>query len=233
MKYFFLLAASFAAQLSFAQYRIDSSLRERYWTLFERLPELIRNGKDTSVKKGLGILVELAADTLNKKDRRQDDVSVKIHSVDPGRDGQEGSGSTGEYGWIGDSTPLWLDCRCGFRGDTLEVVNGLYLFSGFSFTTRLANGRATAFYSGQEPGGRPFKTKLSGKRVDSFTVPATVSGLVLDRRPRRGMSEIYGAMSLTSEAYYSYSDASDFRYGYIHQRMHIRFYFHCRPAPPR
>lgn len=221
MKYIFLFAATLTAHLAVAQYGVDGSLKERYWTLFGRLPELIRNGKDTTTKKRLGILVELAADTLNKNDRRRGDVSVKI-------DAQEPDGAANEYGWISDSTPVWLDCSCGFRGDTFEVVTGLYLFSGFAFTTRVANGHAAASFTAREPEGKPFKTALSGKRVNSFVVPARVSNLVLDRRPQKGMEEIYGSVSLASADYYTYLDVFDFRHGYIHQRMRVRLYFHCR-----
>jgi hypothetical protein len=120
-----------------------------------------------------------------------------------------------------------LNCGCKFKGDTLQIVAGISLFSGFAVITNLTNENAKALYSEHESEGKVFRTKLSNKKVGEFTIPATINSLGMDRKPIRATSEIYGKLAVTTNGYYSYMNAWDFKHEYIHKRMRLQLYFRC------
>jgi hypothetical protein len=228
MKQSLLFIFIFLCQFSFGQYKVDTTLKSEYWRMFERLPEKIKEDKDAHFKSGLGILVSIKTDTLNKNDHEPIDTSLKIFSINQETGEQEPLTTTpSEQETINAENPEWLSCSCRFKGDTLEIVTGISLFSGFAVITKLTKDKAIALYSEHESEGKVFRTKLTNKKVSEFTVPATINSLTIDRRPKKGLSDIYGKMAVTTNGYYSYINAWGFKHDYIYKRMQLQFYFHC------
>jgi hypothetical protein len=84
-----------------------------------------------------------------------------------------------------------------------------------------------ALYTEHESEGKVFRTKLTTKKVSEFTIPATINSLTIDRRPTKGLKEIYGKMAVTTNGYYTYVNAWGFKHDYIYKRMRLQFYFRC------
>jgi hypothetical protein len=78
------------------------------------------------------------------------------------------------------------------------------LFSGFEIITNLFKDKATVIYSEYETEGKVFKTKLTNKKVSEFTIPATFSSLIIDSKPQKKLTEIYGKIAIITNGYYSY-----------------------------
>jgi hypothetical protein len=223
-----LIISIFFCELSFGQYKVDTTLKAEYWLMFERLPEKVKKDKDTEFKSGLGILIGIKTDTLNKKDLGPVDTSLKIFSINQETGEQEPlATNTSEEETINVEHPQWLSCGCRFKGDTLEIYSGITLFSGFAVITKLTGERAIALYTEHESEGKVFRTKLTNKKVSEFTIPATINSLTIDRRPSKGLKEIYGKMAVTTNGYYTYVNAWGFKHDYIYKRMQLQFYFHC------
>ena len=121
---------------------------------------------------------------------------------------------------------MWLSCNCRFKGDTLEIISGISIFSGFDVTTSLFKDKAKARYTEYES-EKVFKTSLESGKVSEFSIPATINNLALDRQPKKGIPEIYGKMTATSNGYFSYLHAGSFKNGYLHKRLKLQYYFRC------
>ena len=225
MKHLLFLLFLFSFELSFSQLKVDTAVRTEYWKLFNRLPEDIKNDK-TEFKNGLGILISMRTDTLNKKDHEPVDTSLKIFSV-TGENGEPLNISPTEEETINSAEPQWLGCGCRYKGDTLEIAVGLGVFSSFEITTRLMKGKAVVQYSEYESEGKVFKTKLTKQNVSQFTIPATITYFFIDSKPRKELSEIYGKIGVITRGFYSYVNAWDFKHGYIYKQMRYEYYFRC------
>jgi hypothetical protein len=216
------------SQLVLGQYKVDTTLKTEYWTLFEKLSEEVKKEKDTQFRNGLGILTRIKTDTLNINELQPLDTSLKIFSIDQETGEREYlATSRSEQENINEIQPMFLGCDCSFKGDTLEIVAGISLFSGFAVITSLNNDKAKALYSEHESEGKVFRTKLTNKKVSEFTIPATINSLKIDRKPKQGIGEIYGKMEVTTNGFYTYINAWDFKHGYMYKRMQLRFYFRC------
>ena len=226
MKLFFFILILFFSQASFGQFTIDTSLHAEYWNVFERLPEKYKKEKNTHFKKGLGLLTSIKADTLNKNEflgnhpLEKDPNAVETVKNDPKVFSQSEKESISEV------QPMWLSCNCRFKGDTLEIVSGISIFSGFDITTSLIKDKARARYTEYES-ENVFKVTLTSEKVSEFSIPATINNLVLDRIPKKGIPEIYGKMTATSNGFFSYLNAGNFKNGYMHKRLRVEYYFRC------
>ena len=228
MRQFLFIIFLFFYQASFSQYTIDTSLHTQYWTVFERLPEIVKKERGKHFKNGLGLLVGIKTDTINKNEfvemtdhpEKNQHTSNEINS----KDGKVFS--QGQKDYVSEVSPMWISCNCKFKGDTLEIVDGISVFSGFDVTTNLFKDKAKAFYAEYES-ENVFKTNLANEKVSEFLIPATINNLILDRQPKKGTKEIYGKMVVTSNGYYSYLNASDFKNGYLHKRLRLQYYFRC------
>ncbi|WP_121357763.1 hypothetical protein [Flavisolibacter nicotianae] len=234
MKQSLLLIFVFLFQSSFGQYKVDTALRGEYRRMFERLPEKVKEVEKSQFENGLGILFNIKTDTLNKADHEPVNTSLKIFSIDEKTGEKEPMiAAPGEEETITEAQPTWLGCGCRLKGDTFEVASGVSLFSGFAVITSLHKDKAKAVYSEFETEGKAFRTKLSNKRVSEFTVPATINSLTIDRKPEKGINEIYGKIAVVSNGYYSYLNAWGFKHDYIYKRKHLEFYFHCNATKQR
>jgi hypothetical protein len=101
------------------------------------------------------------------------------------------------------------------------------LFSGFVFTTKLLNNKTFAFYSEYARREKIFRTKLVSKKVSEFTIPSTINDIVIDRSPVKGIREVIGKISVTSNGFYSYANAWDFKNEYIYKKIKVDFLFRC------
>ncbi len=81
MKLVLLTISCFLFSVTFAQYKIDSSIKTSYIELFQKLPDQIKADKDTEFKNGLGILISIETDTLNKNELQPVDTSLKIFNI--------------------------------------------------------------------------------------------------------------------------------------------------------
>jgi hypothetical protein len=234
MKQSLLFIFIFFYRFSFGQYNADTTLKAEYWRIFERLPEKVKKDKDTEFKSGLGILIGIKTDTLNKKDLEPIDTSLKIFNINQ-ETGEEEPLTTNpsEEETINAEHPQWLSCGCRFKGDTLEIYSGISLFSGFAVITKMTGSRAAALYTEHESEGKVFRTKLTNKKVSEFIIPATINSLTIDRRPDKGLKEIYGKIAVTTNGYYTYVNAWGFKHDYIYKRMRLQFYFRCDTAKQR
>lgn len=220
-------------KFSFGQYKIDPDLKAQYREQFKRLPEEVKNDSDTDFKDNLGILFDVEIDTLNKNDFEPIDTSLKLFSINP-ETGEEEPLATNrnDEETVSMEHPLWLNCECKFKGDILEIHSGIGSFSGFAVNIRLAGDRASAFYTEYESSGKVFRMTLTDKKVSDFISPATIHDLTIDRKPTKGLKEIYGRISVASNSYYVYVNAWNFKHGYIHQRVRLQFYFRCHIPEP-
>jgi hypothetical protein len=234
MKQSLLFIFIFFCKFSFGQYNVDTAIKAEYQRMFEKLSEEIKKDKDTHFKNGLGILFGIKTDTLNKQDHEPVDTSLKIFSINQEMGEQEALiTNPSEEETISVERPEWLSCGCRFKGDTLEIVSGVSLFSGFAVITRLTGNKAAALYTEHESEGKVFRTKLTNKKVSEFTIPATINSLSIDTKPIKGVKELYGKMSVTSSGYYTYLNAWGFKHDYIYKRMRLQFYFHCNVTKQR
>ena len=226
MKAILFFSALFFCQVALGQYTIDTSLRSQYQVVFEQLPEVVKKEREKHFKTGLGLLTRIKTDTLNKKEysgnenpEKDPAASQQTNKTDPKVFSQ------GEKESVSSANPMWLSCICRFKGDTLEIVSGISIFSGFDVTTSLFKDKAKAVYTEYES-ENVFKTNLSDDKVNEFSIPAIINNLVLDRQPKKGIEEIYGIMSITSNGYYRF-DAMNFKNGYLHKRLKLHYYFRC------
>ena len=234
MKQLLLLNFIFLFQSSYGQYKVDTNLRSEYRKMFDRLPEKVKEVENSQFKTGLGILIDIKTDTLNKTDLEPVDTSLKIFSIDEKTGEKEPmTTSPSEEETITAAQPMWLGCGCIFKGDTLEIASGVSLFSGFAVMTSLYKGKAKALYSEIETEGKAFRTKLTNKRVSEFTIPATICSLTIDKKPEKGINEIYGKMAIVTTGYYCYINAWGFKHDYIYKRKRLEFYFHCSATKQR
>ena len=227
MRQFLFIILLFFCQVSFGQFTIDTSLQTQYWTVFERLPEIVKKEKEKHFKNGLGLLIGLKTDTINKNEYSGMDNPDKNQNTNPEtstKDPKVFSQSQKEY--VSEFQPMWISCICKFKGDTLEIINGLSVFSGFDVTSSLFKDKANASYTEYES-ENVFKTNLANEKVSEFSIPATINNLILDRQPKKGTKEIYGKMQVTSNGYYSYLNAKDFKNGYVHKRLRLQYFFRC------
>jgi hypothetical protein len=224
MRQFLFIILLFFYQVTLGQYTIDTSLHTQYWTVFERFPDIVKKEKEKHFKNGLGILTGIKTDTINKNEYSGMDHPDKIQ---PGTNTNQGKVfSQNQKESVSEFQPMWISCICKFKGDTLEIIDGLSVFSGFDVTTSLFKDKAKAFYTEYES-ENVFKTNLANEKVSEFSIPATINNLILDRQPKKGAKEIYGKMIVTSNGYYSYLNAGDFKNGYVHKRLRLQYYFRC------
>jgi len=230
MKHLLLLLFCFLFKYSFAQVVIDKSVKEEYLRLFERLPGEIQKDTFNYFTNGISILFNLRSDTLNKKHIAAIDTSrsVKIININPetGKDEPE-STPPNEEDWVNKDQPFWLSCDCDIKNDTLRILSGVTLLSGFSITTTIYREKAKAIYFEFENESKTLKKRLTDKMENDITIPATINYLVISQKPIEGMGELIGKIGVTTNGYYSYSNAWGFKYGYIHKRMRIEYYFRC------
>jgi hypothetical protein len=225
MKSVFFIPALFFYLDCQGQFTIDTSLPDQYRVVFERLPDVVKKEKGKHYSKGLGLLTELKTDTLNKNELVSTEHPRKMPATPPHKT-DPAAFPHGEKKLNSDEQPMWISCICRFKGDTLEIVNGITVFSGFDITTRLYKDKASAGYTEYE--SEPvFKTNLEQNKVSEFSIPATINNLALDRQPKKGIPEIYGKMTVTSNAYYSFLNAQNFKQGYLHKRLKLQYYFRC------
>ena len=83
MKLFLLIACFLLCQSSFAQYKVDTSVRAEYMYLFKKLNKESKIEKNRQFRNGLGILIGSKTDTLNKNDFETLDTSFKIKTINP------------------------------------------------------------------------------------------------------------------------------------------------------
>jgi hypothetical protein len=225
--YIFLLIIVFSNN-SFGQFKIDTSIRKEYWSKFEKLSLDIKKDEDQFFKSGLAIIVKTKIDTLNKKDILPVDTSIKVIDINL-NSGKESpmSISKSDDELVSENNQLWLNCSCKFKRDTLEIKTGISLFSGFVFTTKLLNNKTFAFYSEYARREKIFRTKLVSKKVSEFTIPSTINDIVIDRSPVKGIREVIGKISVTSNGFYSYANAWDFKNEYIYKKIKVDFLFRC------
>ncbi|GAO45461.1 hypothetical protein [Flavihumibacter petaseus] len=210
-----------------AQYQVDTNITAAYRKVFQQAPDHIQSLKDTAFRNGLGLLTNIHTDTLNKEHLKPVDTSLQIFIVNKETGIEEPlASSIDENLSITTEHPAWLTCRCRVKGDTLEIAAGRALLSGFGVTAKLTGNSVTARYN-EFTKIAAFRTTKSGKMVDNFDIPATVSNLVLNRKYEKGQQEIFGKLSVTSSGFFSYLDASAFTQGYQHKRMRLEFYFRC------
>jgi hypothetical protein len=210
-----------------AQYKIDPTIKTKYLRLFERLPQEIKEDKSRDFKNGLSVLTGLKTDTLNKKDLEPMDTSVVLESIVAVNEaGGPIEASVKEDEPISESNPRWLSCSCVFKKDTLVITSAIALFSGFAVVQMLYNNKNTVRYEAYER-EEAFKTKLTNEKVFEMNIPASINSLVIDRKPEKGIKELYGSAAITTNGYYYYMNVWRFKNDYIYQRKKIQFYFKC------
>jgi hypothetical protein len=207
-----------------AQYKIDTSLRRKYQLLFKKLPVYIRTDKE-SFNYGLGILTAFNTDTLNKADIVVDTSLISMVLLD--KNGKPVKEHKYKPKPISEKDPEWLVCYCTFKEDTLQIMVAAGLFSSFSVTTDLYQGKALARYGGteREP---TFKINPDGPKMAAMEIPATINAVMVDRKPEKGIQELYGSATVTTNGYYNFQNAWGFKNEYIHMSNRIRFYFKCK-----
>jgi hypothetical protein len=228
MKPLLLLIFILAWQLSPAQVIFDSSIRKQYWTLFEQLPGKVKDKKDEQFRDGLGILIRVQTDTLNKQDFASADTSLQgfVFNKQTGEKEPLVADPT-EEDLVSKEQPAWLSAGCRFKYDSLQIAAGISLFSGFVIITSIRGDKAKAVYSEYETQGLPFKTLPAGKKLSEFTIAATLDSITLDRKPKKGIKEIYGKISVTTDGFYTSINAFGFKNGYIFKRKKYEYYFRC------
>src|SRR5690606_23699540 len=139
MKQSFLFILILFCQLSYGQYKVDSSLKTEYLSVYVRLPENFSKEMESQFKNGLGLLTSIRTDTLNKFEFQQVDPSLKIYSINQETGESEPLiASFNEEETISETKPMFLNCNCKFKGNNLEITTGISLFSGFSVITNLS-----------------------------------------------------------------------------------------------
>jgi len=222
----FILLLSSQALLS--QYKVDSTIKKEYLKILGKLSQKFKNEIATEYKGGLSLLYEEKTDTLNKKDVEQDFKSIKIYDIDPTTGKADTTKATlTEQEQISKNQPFPLSCSCSFKNDTLTVISGIYLFSGFTIVTKLHQDNIKALYSEVESEEKVLKRTLKEEKANKITIPAKVNFLTLDRRPRSNIHELFGQISITTSGYYSYINVYGFKSDYIYKRMKFQFFFRC------
>jgi hypothetical protein len=176
----------------------------------------------------LSFLYDQKTDILNKKDFKQDFNSIKIYDIDPITGKADSTKTTpNEQEQISKNQPFPLSCNCSFKNDTLTIISGIYLFSGFTIITKLHRDKVKALYSEVESEEKVLQRTLKEEKLNEITIPATVNFLTLDRRPNGNTKEVFGQISITTNGYYSYINVWGSDSDYIYKRMKFQLYFRC------
>lgn len=228
MRQSFILILLFLSQPLFSQYKIDSTVKIPYLKVLEKLPAEFKNEIATEYEGGLSFLYSDKTDTLNKKDFRGNFNAIKIYDIDSETGKADSTESApNEKGQISKNQPFPLSCSCSLRNDTLTIISGYYLFSGFRLTTTLYKKTVNALYTEVESEGRVLQRTLKEKKANEITIPATVSFITLNRMPYNNIKELFGQISVVTKGYYSYVNVWGFETDYIYKRKKIQFYFRC------
>ncbi len=228
MKQSLIFILLFSSQTLFGQYKIDSTVKKAYFEILKKLPQEFKNDIETEYKVGLSLLYDERTDTLNKKDFNQDFNSIKIYDIDE-TTGRADSTKTilTEQEQISKNRPFPLSCNCSFKNDTLIIVSGIYLFSGFTIVAKLYRNKVKALYSEVESEEKALQRTLKEKKANEITIPATANFLTLHRRPNGNIKELFGQISISTNGYYSYINVWGFKSDYIYKRVKFQLYFRC------
>ena len=217
-----------SSQTLLSQYKVDSTIKKEYFKILRKLPQEFKNEIATEYMGGLGLLYQEKTDTLNKKDVEQDFKSIKIYDIDPTTGEADTTKATlTEQEQISKNQPFPLSCSCSIKNDTLTIISGIYLFSGFTIVTKLYQGNVKAFYSEIESEDRVLQRTLKEEKANKITIPAKVNFLTLDRVPRSNIHELFGQISIITNGYYSYINVYGFKSDYIYKRMKFQYFFRC------
>jgi len=214
----------FTSKSCLAQYEVDSTIKYKYQRLFENLPSKIKNGSELDSEWEFGILTSIRTDILRKEDVVLADSSIEVFKTIPqrGKKKPRNSSPTEEES-INEKNPGFVFCKCNFIGDTLKMLSGIKVFSGFGITTMIYGDSVRAEYSELETEDVLRKTETDSL-VKEVTVPATIEKLIVNIRPNKTIPELYGQLNICSEGFYDTRNTPGVKF----VRKYVKLYFRCK-----